>query len=104
MSFAARLISCVRDAYWLDEKRARAYSLILLLVSAIGFVAWVVMAPHGIDRSGKPLGPDFMSFYAASKLALAGHAASSRAASWRRCRSSLVSCVPPARARPRSAL
>ena len=75
MSFAARLISCVRDADWLDAKRARAYSLILLLVSAVGFVAWVAMAPHLVDRSGKPLGPDFMSFYAASKLALAGHAA-----------------------------
>ncbi len=75
MSFAARLIAFVRDADWLDGKRARAYSLILLIVSAIGFAAWIVMAPHGIDRSGKPLGPDFMSFYAASKLALAGHAA-----------------------------
>ena len=75
MSFAARLISFVRDAQWLDGKRARAYSLILLVVSAVGFAAWVAMAPHGIDRSGKPLGPDFMSFYAASKLALAGHAA-----------------------------
>ncbi len=75
MPFAARLISCVRDAAWLDGKRARAYSLILLIVSILGFVAWVVMAPHLIDRSGKPLGPDFMSFYAASKLALSGHAA-----------------------------
>ena len=75
MSFAARLVSCVRDADWLDGKRARAYSLILLLVSAVGFIAWVAMAPHLIDRSGKPLGPDFMSFYAASKLALSGHAA-----------------------------
>jgi len=70
----SRLISFVRDADWLDARRARAYSLILLGVSAIGFVAWVVMAPHLIDRSGKPLGPDFMSFYAASKLALSGHA------------------------------
>jgi len=71
----SRLLSFVRDADWLDAKRARAYSLILLLVSTAGFAAWVVMAPHLIDRSGKPLGPDFMSFYAASKLALSGHAA-----------------------------
>ena len=70
-----RLLSLVRDADWLDGQRARAYSLILLLVSAIGFVAWVAMAPHLIDRAGKPLGPDFMSFYAASKLALSDHAA-----------------------------
>jgi len=72
---ASRFLSFVRDADWLDGKRARTYSLILLVVSAIGFAAWIAMAPHGIDRSGKPLGPDFMSFYAASKLALAGHAA-----------------------------
>ncbi len=75
MSSVSRLLSFVRDAAWLDEKRARAYSLILLTVSAIGFVVWMAMAPQLIDRSGKPLGPDFMSFYAASKLALAGHAA-----------------------------
>ena len=72
---AARLLSFVRDADWLDGRRARAYSLILLVVSATGFVAWIALAPHLIDRSGKPLGPDFMSFYAASKLALSGHAA-----------------------------
>ena len=76
MPVAARLLSFVRDADWLDGKRARAYSLILLAVSAAGFAAWIAMAPHLIDRSGKPLGPDFMSFYAASKLALSGHAAS----------------------------
>jgi len=70
-----RLLTFVRDADWLDGKRTRAYSLILLVVSAVGFAAWIVMAPHGIDRSGKPLGTDFMSFYAASKLALSGHAA-----------------------------
>ncbi len=70
----SRLLSFLRDAEWLDGRRARAYSLILLLVSATGFVAWVAMAPHLVDRSGKPLGPDFMSFYAASKLALSGHA------------------------------
>ncbi len=74
MPLFSRLLPFIRDADWLNEGRVRAYSLILLAVSAIGFVAWVVLAPHMIDRSGKPLGPDFMSFYAASKLALAGHA------------------------------
>lgn len=72
---AVRLLPFVRDAHWLDGRRARAYGLILLCASAIGFAAWIALAPHLIDRSGKPLGPDFMSFYAASRLALAGHAA-----------------------------
>ncbi len=75
MSLPSRLLSFVRDADWLDGQRARIYSLILLSVSAIGFIAWAAMAPHLIDRAGKPLGPDFMSFYAASKLALSGHGA-----------------------------
>ncbi len=75
MPFHARLLSFIRDAAWLDGRRAGAYSLILLAVSTIGFTAWIALAPHGIDRSGKPLGTDFMSFYAASKLALSGHAA-----------------------------
>jgi alpha-1,2-mannosyltransferase len=75
LSLPSRLLSFVRDARWLDDKRVRAYSLILLAISTIGFAAWVIMAPHGIDRAGKPLGPDFMSFYAASKLALSGYAA-----------------------------
>lgn len=72
---ASRLIGVVRQADWLDPQRARAYSLILLIMSALGFAIWIGLAEGLIDRTGKPLGSDFMSFYSASKLALAGHAA-----------------------------
>lgn len=71
---ASRLIGVVRQADWLNPQRARAYSLILLIMSALGFAIWIGLAEGLIDRTGKPLGSDFMSFYAASKLALAGHA------------------------------
>jgi hypothetical protein len=38
----------------------------------LGAVLWIVLADGMIDRAGKPLGTDFMSFYAAARLALAG--------------------------------
>ncbi len=75
MPFLARLKPFFRDADWLNGERVRAYSLILLAVNAAGFVIWVALSHHLIDRAGKPLGTDFMSFYAASELALSGHAA-----------------------------
>lgn len=72
---SARLISFLRDAEWLDARRAQAYALILLCVTAIGFAIGIVLSKGLIDPTGKPLGTDFMSFYAAGKLVLEGHPA-----------------------------
>ncbi|MCR6658384.1 MAG: DUF2029 domain-containing protein [Asticcacaulis sp.] len=72
---ASRFLTFFRDACWLDRKRIRAYTLILFAAQVIGFAVWVGLARSGLDPTGKPLGTDFMSFYAASKLVLAGHAA-----------------------------
>jgi len=69
------LLAPLRDANWLNVKRVRAYSLILFAVNVLGFALWIGLSHGGIDPAGKPLGTDFMSFYAASKLALSGHAA-----------------------------
>lgn len=71
----ARLLTFLRDARWLNAERVRGYSLILLGVSAAGFLGWIALSHGLIDRAGKPLGTDFMSFYAAGKLALSGRAA-----------------------------
>lgn len=71
----SQFLDAVRDADWLDASRARAYTYILLGMCVLGAVVWIALSHGLIDRSGKPLGPDFMSFYAASKLALAGEAA-----------------------------
>ncbi|MFT4074084.1 MAG: glycosyltransferase family 87 protein [Asticcacaulis sp.] len=68
-------LAFLRDANWLNAKRVRAYSLILFAANAIGFAIWIGLARGGIDHSGKPIGTDFMSFYAASRLVLSGHAA-----------------------------
>jgi hypothetical protein len=70
-----RFLTFVREAGWLDRQRVRAYTLILFAAQLIGFAVWIGLSHGGLDPTGKPLGTDFMSFYAASKLALVGHAA-----------------------------
>ncbi len=70
----ARLTQAFRRADWLNAERGRVYG-------AMGLVAFIIMAlwfwvRFGIFATGpEPLGGDFVSFYAASKLALTGHAA-----------------------------
>ncbi len=68
-------LDILKHADWLHAKRLRAYNLILLAIWAVGFVLWIGLSHNLIDNAGKPLGSDFLSFYAASKLALSGHAA-----------------------------
>ncbi len=71
----AALRAALRDADWLNAKRVRAWCLILFAVNVLGFAVWIGLSHGLIDHAGKPLGTDFMSFYAASKLALTGQAA-----------------------------
>ena len=72
-SLIARTLASVRDADWLTPERAKAYSLILLIIMSATALVWAVMARSGLDPLGKPLGTDFSSFWTASKLALSGH-------------------------------
>jgi len=69
-----RLTDALRRADWLNGERGRVYSLmglVAFLLMALWFwLRFAVFAP-GPD----PLGGDFTSFYAASKLALSGHPA-----------------------------
>ncbi|MCR6658383.1 MAG: DUF2029 domain-containing protein [Asticcacaulis sp.] len=69
-----RLTDALRRADWLNGERGRVYSLmglVAFLLMALWFwLRFAVIAP-GPD----PLGGDFTSFYAASKLALSGHPA-----------------------------
>ena len=71
---AARFLDALRRADWLNGERGRVYSLmglVAFLLMALWFwLRFAVFVP-GPD----PLGGDFTSFYAASKLALAGHPA-----------------------------
>jgi len=59
---------------WITAARVRAYPR-LVLALAIGLAAfWIGISRDLIDPQGKPLGADFITFYAASRLALAGAA------------------------------
>jgi hypothetical protein len=67
----------LREANWLTPARARAYGAILLAFSALAIVVLLAsgLVNGGLDPFGKPVGTDFRSFWAASRLSLAGRAA-----------------------------
>lgn len=65
----------VKSGDWLTVERARAYSLILLAIAVIAIIGWIGLSHGGVDANGKPLGTDFLSFYAAGSLVLDGRAA-----------------------------
>jgi len=58
---------------WLTATRARAYSLMLLGISAVVLVGWIALSDGLIDRNGQPLGTDFSNVYAAGTLSWQGH-------------------------------
>ena len=66
-------INALRNADWLTADRVQGYSLVLFFVNFAAVAVWVALSSGGLDLRGKPLGTDFISFYAASKLALSGH-------------------------------
>ena len=68
-------MAALRDAEWLNGRRARVYPRLLLAASVGLALIWIVAARGGVDLAGKPLGTDFLSFFAASELALQGRAA-----------------------------
>ena len=62
----------LRDADWLTRDRARAYVRILFFMTVGAALLWIALAQGGVDRAGKPLGTDFVSFWTASQIALSG--------------------------------
>ncbi|ESQ83515.1 hypothetical protein AEAC466_12630 [Asticcacaulis sp. AC466] len=68
------LLTAVREANWLNPERARVYGW-MILIAFLASAIWISVANTLIFHTPDPLGGDFLSFYAASKLALAGHAA-----------------------------
>lgn len=62
----------LRDAIWLTPARARAYCRILAILTVLIGGGWVALSDNGVDPGGHPLGSDFISFWAASHLALNG--------------------------------
>jgi hypothetical protein len=64
---------------WVTPERVRGYPRLLLALYGLALVALALSLRHGLDPSGHPLGADFIIFYAASSLALHGHAAAAYA-------------------------
>ena len=65
-------LALLRDAAWLTPQRAKAYCRILAVLMGILATAWIALGVDGLDLSGRPLGTDFLSFWAASTIALSG--------------------------------
>ena len=58
--------------HWLTEERLRVYPRIFLVVFVVAAIGWAAMARDLLDSQGKPLGYDFITFWAASLLTLGG--------------------------------
>ena len=65
--------SAANPPHWLDEERVRVYSWMLVTIFVVVFIVWFGMSLPGlVDPRGKPIGYDFMAFWSAAQLALAG--------------------------------
>ena len=63
-----------KHAHWLNRDRLSIYPRIFLALFLVLGLAWVLMSKNMVDLKGKPLGADFITCWAASHLALEGHA------------------------------
>jgi len=70
--FATALIAPLRDAAWLTPARGRGNPYLLGAITLAVGLGWIGLSRHGLDLLGKPLGADFPSFWAASRLVLQG--------------------------------
>jgi alpha-1,2-mannosyltransferase len=69
---ARRLIDHLRHADWLHRDRVVAWGQVLLVLTALAML-FLVLWSHGVVMHlSRPTSSDFVSFYAAGKLALAG--------------------------------
>lgn len=77
MTRLAAVIGAVRTAGWLDGPRARIYLRLValtMLILIVGVVFHTLRSAMS-DPQGRPTFGDFCGFWAAARLALAGHAA-----------------------------
>jgi hypothetical protein len=65
------------SGHWLTLERIAAYPRIFVAIYAVAAVAWVALSANLVDYKGKPLGYDFITFWAGSLLVLGGGASMS---------------------------
>jgi hypothetical protein len=63
-----------RNEHWLNRERLTVYPRLILTLLIVVAVTWVLMSKNAVDPKGKPLGYDFITFWAASYVGLTGHA------------------------------
>lgn len=61
--------------HWLGRERLLLYASGVVAIYAVLALLMLLRFPHGVDAQGHSVHPDFVVFWAASKLALSGHAA-----------------------------
>ena len=61
-------------AHWLNRERLAMYPRIILALYLVICLAWFFRSKNMVDFIGIPLGADFITFWAASHIALTGHA------------------------------
>lgn len=69
------VFGAIRRGDFLDRARVRRIAVIVLAVSVIAFAGLIATARGGVDLQGRPLGPDFFSFWSAARIAEADGAA-----------------------------
>jgi hypothetical protein len=58
--------------HWLNRKRLVLYSFAALVSLASIYISWLAHASGHLDKQGRPIGADFITFWGASRLALDG--------------------------------
>lgn len=61
--------------HWLKAEHLKIAATILVVAYPVTFVGWGIMSPDLVTMAGIPFGSDFITFWAASHLALAGEPA-----------------------------
>jgi Glycosyltransferase family 87 len=62
-----------RPPHWLNAERIRVYSWTIVAIFGVVYVGWLGLSlPDLVDPRGKPFGYDFIGFWSAAQLALAG--------------------------------
>ncbi len=61
--------------HWLNKKRFTVYPRLAVVTQSVIASIWFLLVKQKVDLKGQPLGNDFLAYWSASYLALAGHAA-----------------------------
>jgi alpha-1,2-mannosyltransferase len=66
--------SIFSEARWLNAKRVAMYARLIVALNVGAILVVLALSPNFIDPMGKPVGTDFVGFWAAGRMAIEGHA------------------------------